>query len=75
MDFFFSSFLQASTCIYWIIFLGNNYKGSVMQHEENNFISFSLLHTNESVIFKYVESAAGQIYYYFSVNSFSEFVA
>lgn len=46
-----------------------------MQHEENNFISFSLLHTNESVIFKYVESAAGQIYYYFSVNSFSEFVA
>lgn len=28
-----------------------------MQHEENNFISFSLLHTNESVIAEYVESA------------------
>lgn len=46
-----------------------------MQHEENNFISFSLLHTNESVIFEYVETAAGQIYYYFSDSSFSEFIA
>lgn len=36
-----------------------------MQHEENNFISFSLLHTSESVMFKYVESAVGHIYIIF----------
>lgn len=41
-----------------------------MQREENNFISFSLLHTDESVMFEYVESAVGHIYIIFqSVHS------